>query len=327
MEGKIRWGIIGPGKIARKFAKDLLLTKDAILSSVASRSIQRAQDFAEEFDIPNILDNYQALFNSSEVDVVYIATPHNFHKELALRAMEAKKHVLCEKPLGVNVTEVKELVEAAKKHKVFLMEGLWSRFNPSLKKIKELVNQGSIGEVSYLNADFAFYGMDRDESSRLFNPNLASGSILDIGIYPIFLSYFILGKPSAIKAFSTFHSNGTEIQTSILFKYPRTLSVMYSGLTNTSRMEAEISGDKGEIRIYSRWHETHGFLLRRNGESKSFDLPMTGGGLYHEIMEVHNCLIENRLESELWSHQNSLELAQLLDEVRRQVGAKFPFET
>ncbi|TAI48656.1 Gfo/Idh/MocA family protein [Flagellimonas allohymeniacidonis] len=326
MHGKIRWGIVGPGKIAHKFAKDVKITSDGVLSAVASRSVDRAQEFANEHKIPNVFGSYEAMFQSPEVDVVYIATPHNFHKQLALMAMQHGKHVLCEKPLGVNSEEVKELIRAAKDHNVFLMEGLWSRFNPSMRKVKELVDQGKIGQVSYIRADFAFYALDRDESSRLFNPELASGSILDIGIYPIFLSYLILGKPSAIKAFANFHPNGTEIQTSILFKYPNALSVLYSGLTSTSKMEAEISGSEAELLLHPRWHETNSFSFKKQEELKTIELPMKGGGLYHEIEEVHNCLKTNKLESELWSHEDSLVLAELIDEVRRQVGVTFPFE-
>ncbi len=327
MQGKIRWGIVGPGKIAHKFAKDVAITSDGVLSAVASRSLDRAQTFASEYQIPNVFDSYKALFKSAEVDVVYIATPHNLHKSLALEAMQHGKHVLCEKPLGVNTKEVKELISAAKVNRVFLMEGLWSRFNPSIQKVKKWVDEGKIGHVSYLRADFGFYALDRDETSRLLNSQLASGSLLDIGIYPIFLSYLFLGKPSDIKTFANFHPNGTEIQTSILFKYPNALSVLYSGLTSTAKMEAEISGSEGELLLHPRWHETHSFSLKKQGDIETFAMPMKGGGLYHEIEEVHNCLKANKLESELWSHKNSLDLAELLDEVRRQVGVIFPFES
>nr|WP_299067674.1 Gfo/Idh/MocA family oxidoreductase [uncultured Allomuricauda sp.] len=326
MESKTRWGIIGPGNIARKFTADLQLMEDAEISAVASRTLPNAQKFANEFNISNVFGSYNELFASDKVDIVYIATPHNFHKDLAIKAMESGKHVLCEKPLGVNRAEVLELIEAAKKNGVFLMEGLWSRFNPSIQKIKNIIDDGGIGEISYLHADFAFYGMDRGLDSRLLNPSLASGSLLDIGIYPIFLSYLILGMPKEISAFSNFHENGTELQTSMIFQYSNAQAILYSGLTSKSKMEAEISGSDGELFVHPRWHEANSCSLEKDGEIKLFELPIKGNGFVYEIEEVHKCLRAKKLQSDLWSHQNSLDLSELLDVVRGKAGIKFPFE-
>lgn len=326
MESKIKWGIIGPGNIARKFTSDLQYFEDAEISAVASRTLDNAQKFADEYNIKNVFGSYEALFASNTVDIVYIATPHNFHKDLAIKAMESGKHVLCEKPLGINKSEVVELVEAAKQNKVFLMEGLWSRFNPSIQKVKKTIDEGAIGDVTYLHADFAFYGLDRGLDSRLLNPNLASGSLLDIGIYPIFLSYLLLGMPTEISAFSNFHSNGTELQTSMIFQYSNAQAILYSGLTSQSKMEAEISGNKGELFIHPRWHEANGCSLAKNNKTIEFELPIQGNGFVYEIEEVHSCLKAKKLQSDLWSHQNSLDLSELLDIVRRKAGIKFPFE-
>lgn len=327
MKSKIKWGIIGPGNIAEKFATSLQLVKDAEISAVASRTLDKAQTFADEYAIKNVFGSYEELFESDTTDIVYIATPHNFHKDLAIKAMQSGKHVLCEKPLGINKPEVVELIEVAKQNKVFLMEGLWSRFNPSIKKVKDLIDEGTIGKVSYLHADFAFYALDRAMDSRLLNPNLASGSILDIGIYPIFLAYLILGRPQKIFASSNFHSNGTELQTSMIFQYENAQAILYSGLTSKSEMKAEISGSEGELFLSPRWHEADGYTLVKNEESQKVDLPRLGNGFIYEIEEVHKCLNAKKLQSDLWSHQNSLDLAELLDTVREKAGVKFPFET
>lgn len=327
MESKIRWGIVGPGKIARKFVSDLLLVDDAEVTAVASRSMERAKEFAEEYDVEHTFGSYDELFRSGTVDVVYIATPHNFHKDLSIMALENGIGALCEKPMGVNRSEVVEQVNASKKHNAFLMEAMWSRFNPSIKKVKELVDAGEIGELKYLYADFAFYALDRDEDSRLLNPNLASGTILDIGIYPIFLSYLLLGMPKEIMASSKFHDNGTELQTSIIFDYPDAQAVLYSGFTSRSRMEAEISGNKGELFLKPRWHEADEYTMVKEDQTKKFSLPLKGIGYYYEILEVHQCLRSNKIESGLWSHQNSLDLSELLDIVRKKCGVSFPFET
>ncbi|GMN08723.1 Gfo/Idh/MocA family oxidoreductase [Croceitalea sp. MTPC9] len=326
MRGKIRWGILGPGKIAQKFAEDLIQVSEAQLTAVASRNLQRAQEFANTYQVENVFDSYDSLFSSDVVDVIYIATPHTFHKELSIRAMRAGKHILCEKPLGINVREVAAMISVAKENNVFLMEALWSRFNPTIRRIKEITENGTIGELKYINADFAFYAMDRPKESRLFNLDLAGGSILDIGIYPVFLAYLLLGKPKRIESISNFNENGTEIQTSVIFQYKNAQAILSSSLGNDSRMSAEVSGTKGSITLEPRFHETDGYCLKTHDIVENIELPKVGNGYTHEIMEVNKCLEENKLESSLWSHKNSLELIMLLDEIREKGGVRFPFE-
>lgn len=326
MNDTIGWGILGPGKIAQSFASDLKLVKDGKLVAAASRSIERAQTFASQYDATYSFGSYEELFACDEVDVIYIATPHTGHMEWAIKAMQAGKHVLCEKPLGINIAEVMQMITVAKENEVFLMEALWSRFNPSIKKVKQLVEDNYIGNVGYLHADFAFYGLDRDVNSRILNVDLAGGSILDIGIYPIFLAYLILGKPKSIQAVSNFHEKGAEVQTSMIFNYEDAQAILYSGLTSNSELRAEIQGSTGAIFIDPRWHETQGFVMVKEGEEERIDLPTTGKGYAHEIEEVHKCLKEGKLQSDRWSHQNSVDLINLLDEVRRQSGVVFPFE-
>lgn len=304
-----------------------MLVDDAEIAAVASRSLERAEAFANDYNVQHTFGSYDALFRSGTVDVVYIATPHNFHKELSVKALENGIGVLCEKPMGVNRAEVMEQVNASKQNNAFLMEAMWSRFNPSIKKVKQLVDEGVVGDLKYIHADFAFYGLDRDLDSRLLNPDLASGSILDIGIYPIFLSYLLLGMPDDIMATSKFHENGTELQTSMIFDYKEAQSILYSGLTSDSKMEAEISGSKGQLFLKPRWHEADEYTLAKDDKTNKFSLPLTGIGYYYEILEVHKCLRENKIESDLWSHQNSLDLSELLDKVREKSGVSFPFET
>ena len=326
MNSTIGWGILGPGKIAHSFANDLSLVDGGRLVAAASRSLERAEAFTKEYGAEQAFGSYEGLFTCDEVDVIYIATPHTGHMEWAIKAMQAGKHVLCEKPLGISLKEVQQIIAAAKKNNVFLMEALWSRFNPTIQKVKELIDEGELGTVSYIHADFAFYGLDRDEKSRILNPDLAGGSILDIGIYPIFLAYLILGRPQRIQSTSKFHTTGAEIQTSMIFEYEKAQAILYSGLTSESSMRAEIQGSKGSIYIDPRWHETDGFSLHKGDTEERTDLPTTGKGYSHEIEEVHECLKKGKLQSDLWSHQNSIDLISLMDEVRRQSGVVFPFE-
>lgn len=320
------WGIIGAGNIAHSFSKDLRLVEQGRLMAVASRSLEKAKAFAKEYDAPLAFGSYEELFKCEEVDVIYIATPHMNHAELSIAAMQAGKHVLCEKPAGVNKNEVLKMVKAAKEHHVFFMEALWSRFNPTIIKVKELVENGTIGNVGYLHADFAFNAMGRDEDGRLLNPHLAGGSLLDIGIYPIFLSYLILGMPKDIKASVNFYKTGVEVQTSMIFDYGNAQAILYSGLTSDSEMKAQIAGSKGSIFIHPRWHEATGYTLEKDGEQSVNEIGKLGKGYTYEIEEVQKCLSDKKLESTLWSHQNSLDLIALMDTVREQTGIVFPFE-
>lgn len=326
MGEKVRWGIIGLGNIARNFVKDLALVNEAQIYAAASRNLEKAKGFADEYNIPKAFGSYKELLECKEIDAVYIATPHTSHCELSIMAMEHGKHVLCEKPMGINRVEVEKMIVAAQQNKVFLMEALWSRFNPSILKVKQLVETGDIGPLAYLQADFAFYAMDRDFKGRVLNPELAGGSLLDIGIYPIFLAYLLLGTPDQILSTSSFHDNGTEIQTSMIFKYPKARAILYSGFTSRSEMKAEISGEKGTIYIPTRWHEAQAYIVEKNGEKEEFSLPTTGRGYFYEIKEVNECINHGKLESSLWSHQNSLDLINIMDIVRKQNGIEFPFE-
>ncbi len=326
MTEKIRWGIIGPGHIAHSFAKDLKLVSEGVLTAVASRNLENAKAFAQEYDIEHAYGSYEELMVSDVVDVIYIATPHVSHAELSIKAMNSGKHVLCEKPMGVNKSEVESMILAAKENNVFLMEALWSRFNPTIMKVKNMIDDGFFGEIRYVHADFAFYALDRDENGRLLNPELAGGTLLDIGIYPIFLSYLILGKPTEILAKSKFYKTGVEIQTSMIFDYENAQAILYSGLNSKSEMKAEISGSKGSVFIHPRWHESQGYSIEKEGIMENFELPTTGKGYAHEIEEVHRCLKAGKIQSGLWSHQNSLDLITIMDTIRSKTGITFPFE-
>jgi predicted dehydrogenase len=326
MTKTVGWGIIGLGNIAQSFARDLALVKGGQLVAVASRSKGKAETFGDQFRAKYKFGSYQELLECSEVDVVYIATPHTFHAELSVMAMDMGKNVLCEKPFGINSMEVEKMISAAEKNRVFLMEAMWSRFNPAIMKVKQLVAEGAIGQVGYLYADFAFYALDRSEEGRIWNPALAGGSLLDIGIYPIFLAYLILGIPESISAVSNFYKTGVELQTSMIFNYPNAQAMLYSGLNSASEMKAVIAGSDGSIYLNPRWHETQSYSHEKGGELQKFDVPKTGKGYAHEIEEVHYCLRSDKKESSLWSHKDSRNLMALMDKIREQCGIHFPSE-
>ncbi|WP_299162918.1 Gfo/Idh/MocA family oxidoreductase [uncultured Eudoraea sp.] len=326
MKEKIRWGIVGLGNIAQKFADDLKLIADGELTAVASRDIQKAKRFGELNNAKHAFGSYQELFACTDVDVVYIATPHTSHADLSIMAMNEGRNVLCEKPMGINRGEVERMIASARKNNVFLMEALWSRFNPSIRKVKNLIDEGIIGEVGYLHADFAFYALDKDINGRLLNPALAGGSLLDIGIYPIFLAYLILGFPEKIMASSKIYKTGVDIQTSMIFEYSNAQAILYSGLTSNSEMKAEISGSEGTVFLTPRWHEAQEYSVEKNDKLEKVQLPTRGKGYEYEIVEVHQCLRNGKLESDLWSLKNTYDLIRIMDNIRKQTGVVFPFE-
>lgn len=321
---KISWGIIGLGNIAGKFAADLALIPEAELVAVAARDADRANTFAGEFGAKKAYGTYEALFEDPEVVVVYIATPHSFHCEHTLAALQAGKHVLCEKPLGINAEEVQQMTALADRKGLFLMEALWSRFNPSIQEAYRKVKGGELGEVAYLRADFAFPALSRDPEGRLLNPALAGGSLLDIGIYPVFLAYLFLGLPKDVQVSAHFHDTGIEKQIALIFTYRDALAVLYSGFSSRSEMKAEISCTAGSILLNPPWHHTESYRLEQGAEIREVSHPLTGSGYSYEISEVHRCLAAGSVESDLWSWADSRALHSLLDEIRKKAGIEFP---
>jgi len=323
----LRWGIAGLGRISHKFLSDLLLVEGQQVVAVGSRSREKAETFARQYDIHWAHGSYAELFADPSVDIVYISTPHHAHAEVSIQAMQAGKHVLCEKPLAVNEEQVQRMLEVARLKKVFLMEALWSRFMPAIREALRLVREDELGPVNYLSSNFAFYS-NAPVEGRLFNPRLAGGALLDIGIYPVFLAHLFMGMPRSISAQARFHPTGVDLQTSMVFEYEGGTAQLFSGLDSHSDMRSTIGGPQGSIFLDPRWHETEGFLWtdHRTGETRSYSFPKLGKGYSHEIEECGACVSGGKQQSELWSWQNSLDLIRLLDRIRDQIGLVYPFE-
>lgn len=202
------------------------------------------------------------------------------------------------------------------------MEAFWTRFNPSFRAAFAKIKQGEIGEIRYINADFAFCA-NENQKNRLFDLKLGGGSLMDIGVYPLFLAYTILGVPESILATSNFHSSGVDSQTAMILHYKKAQAVLYSGISHTSDMKATISGTKGQINLNKTWHMAESYTMIKDEKETNYDLPTNGMGYTYEIEECHQCLRNNAMESQLWSHQNSLELIQLVDKVKNQIGLDF----
>ena len=324
---RIRWGIAGLGRIAHKFVNDLRLVAEADILAAGSRDVDRARSFAEHYGIDRAYGSYDNLLRDPDVDIVYVATPHDSHAELSVRALDAGKHVLCEKPLALNRHQAADMVAASERNERFLMEAFWSRFNPCIDEVLGLVRDGEIGEVKYVAADFSFR-VEVTPGSRMLDMERGGGSLLDMGVYPVFLAYSVLGTPTGVIASAIFDESGADLQTSMTLEYDDAMAVLYSSFVSQSNMAATISGTEGRITLNPIWHETDSYTVRRSRDDDGMTTrqPRTGKGFYHEIVECHRCIGVDRLESDRWSHRDSLNVMNIVDDVRRAIGLRYPAE-
>lgn len=323
MTKKTHWGIIGLGKIAHKFAADLLLSETATLHGVASRSMEKATEFASTYNANKAFDSYEALANDPEIDVIYIATPHTFHFENTMLCLQHNKAVLCEKPMGINTQQTQTMIQEAKARNLFLMEAIWTRFMPSIEKMLTLLNEETIGEIISVHADFGFR-TEFNAESRLYNKKLAGGSLLDIGIYPIFMSLLVLGIPSEINAMARMTTTEVDSFCAMLFNYENnTKAVLESTFETNTPTEAYIHGTKGSIKLHRRFHQATTITLEKDGNETVFELPHTGNGYFHEIEEVNTCIQNGETESAKLPLAFSDQLIQIIDRVKAEIGLKY----
>lgn len=319
-EGPIKWGILGLGKIARKMAQDLQLVEGVELQAVASRSEEKAQRFAKEFGARRSYGRYEDLCEDPQVDLVYIATPHSFHYPHAQLAIDAGKSVLVEKPLALNPEESHLLIEKARQKGVFLMEGIWTRFIPITEKLLELIKNKAIGEIKYVEADFGFKPKF-DPQSRLFNPKLGGGSLLDIGIYPLYLAQLLLGSARSQRVEYRLSATGVDSYCLMDLQYDQGAKAkLWSSFEEQTPTEALIRGSAGSIKLHRRFHHSEGLSLSKtDGSVEEIHLPLKGLGYVHEIEEVKRCLQAGWQESPKLNWANSLALAESLAHVKSQI--------
>ncbi len=321
------WGIIGPGKIATKFAAALRLAGNTSLKAVASRDITRARTFADTHGAEHVFGSYEQLAADPAVDAVYIATPHGFHAEHTRICLQQGKAVLCEKPMALNATEVTAMIDASWRHNAFLMEAMWTRFLPITQYITEMISTGKIGELKYVRADFGFLAPFQP-ASRLYDLRLGGGSLLDIGIYPLFLCLHLLGKPDEIRAAGHLAPTGSDETCHALLNYNDGRSaVISSTLACQTALTAEIAGTAGAIRIPTPWYKNDRLCWNPAGQPEEtirFE-PMVNGFEY-QIREVTRCLEAGLIESPSMSHNFSLTMSQTMDEIRRQIGVRYAGE-
>ncbi|HWG74402.1 MAG TPA: Gfo/Idh/MocA family oxidoreductase [Acidimicrobiales bacterium] len=321
----LRWGVIGTGSIAATLTADLTLTDSGRVVAVGSRHQESADRFADQFAIPHRHASYEGLVTDPDVDVVYVATPHPMHHANTLLALEAGRPVLVEKAFTMNATEAHDLVDAARSKGLFLMEAMWTRFLPDMAEIRRLVADGSLGEIVTVIADHGQW-FPNDPDSRLFDPELGGGALLDLGVYPVSLASMILGRPDRIVAMIDPAFTGVDGQTSMLFGYP---SGAQAVLTCTSAARtptrAAIVGTEARIEVDGDFYTPTSFtLIPRDGTPSHFAQAHEGRGLWHEADEVARCLRDGLLESPLMPLDESISIMETMDAVLAQVDPKGP---
>jgi predicted dehydrogenase len=312
---KYNWGIIGAGKIARKFTDDLELLPNANLYAVASTSLERAENFKDEFGYEKAYGSYEELVKDENLDIIYVATTNNLHFENTMLCLEHGKAVLCEKPFASNYQQVAQMIEKAREKNVFLMEALWSRFIPSMIEFKKQAQSGILGKIRLLQCDFG-YMRKFDENDRVFNMELGGGTIADIGVYTIFMAMYLFGVPEKIQITSVPSPTGSDWTTAYTFTHKNSeISQLCTSFEVCLDNRAKLFGEKGTL-ILNRSFHTPTTINLRNNRGKRTKIPVNnqaGWGFHYEAAEVMRCLDNNQIESEGMSHEFSLELIKVLD--------------
>lgn len=320
------WAILGCGKIARKFSSDLKLLPNARLYAAASRSMDKAIAFAGEFGFEKAYGSYDEMVRDPQVDIVYVATPHSHHMEHAILCLDHGKAVLCEKAFALNADQVNRMIEAARRNGVFLMEAFWTRFQPAFLKMMEVLASRQLGRPKMLRSDFAFNG-GNDLSSRLFNMALGGGSLLDIGIYPVFIALQAFGRPEEIKTFADLAPTGADRSITMLFRYSDgQMASLASSFAVCSDTQSEVWCEKGFVRIRRKdISSTHLTVWRDNGQEEDYDFINQEGSGYHlEAQHVMQCLDEGLTESRELPLSFSSLLIETLDRIRKDAGIVYP---
>ena len=319
---KIKWGIIGLGKIANKFAEDLGTIKDAELVAVASRSMDNANEFAKKFNAKKAYNSYEDLAKDPEVEAIYIATPHSFHKVHAVLCLQNKKAVLCEKPFAMNSKEVAEMIAIAKENNTLLMEALWTYFLPHYKFALEFLQQEKLGKVIELQADFGFHPTYNEES-RVFKKEVGGGSLLDIGIYPIFAALSTLGNPKNIKANATFFENGADSSCAMVFEYENSKAILKSTLLEETKTEAIFTCEKGKLIINRQFHAPSSVTIISEEKEETIQFENKTNGYNFETEHFNQLIRDGKKESNIMTFDFSKNLMKTLDDVREIIGLKY----
>ncbi|MFU8793502.1 MAG: Gfo/Idh/MocA family protein [Acholeplasmataceae bacterium] len=321
----IAFGVIGAGNIARTFC-EAVNGIGGHLYAVASRDIDKAKDYQKTYGFDKAYANYESLLEDPFVDCVYIATPHGLHYEHMMLALDYGKHILCEKAFTLNEKQAKAVLDKAKVKGRFVMEALWTRFLPTVKEVLTLVQDGLIGDIIKVEANFCFKATLGDEN-RLFAPHLGGGALLDVGIYPLTFADLFLGTPENIESTVDLYHTGVDLSSDIKLTYPHATAHLKASLGYNIPIEGFIYGSKGYIHMPGFFAAQHALIYNRDNELiKEIKHPHMVNGMEYEILETINCILNHQLESPLMTHDKTLEMMRLMDTLRNQWSLKYPQE-
>jgi predicted dehydrogenase len=322
----IRWGILGCGHIAQKFASDINITERNVIQAAASRDGNKAAAFADKYKAKTSYGSYEDMVLDPEVDIVYVATPHMRHFEDSVMCLNAGKHVLCEKPVTVKYDEAVMIYRLANEKKLFFMEALWTCFHPAFRKALEWAESGKIGKVLQVSADFGIQS-PVVYSNRIYNPELAGGSLLDVGIYPAFLAMQFMNAPRCTAAEAVFSPTGIDSSCSWILKSDSgQLASLCSSVETVTPVLASVSGEKGRIVFDRMFFMDVGATLETAAGKERAEGSGEGFGYQQEVAHCADCLRKGYIESPFWTADKSLKLQAVLRDIREKIGLKYPFE-
>ncbi|KAG6599578.1 putative trans-1,2-dihydrobenzene-1,2-diol dehydrogenase [Phytophthora cinnamomi] len=329
----LRWGILGCGRISHTFASNVKPLETAIFHACAARSLDKAEEFAKKHGIPHAYDSYEALCSNADVDVVYIGTIHPSHCDLALMALNHGKHVLVEKPMAMNAKEAEAVIKLAQQKKLFFMEGMWARFFPAIRFVRQLIDEGEIGDVHHVHS--AFGVPFKEDNDRIWKKELGGGGLLDIGIYVLASATMVFGfEPEKVTSAGKLSDEGVDVYNSITLEYSgqRFATVEYSTLARISET-VTITGSKGRIFIHPPAHATMEISVvtyDENGQEKEktsrFPWPTPTdhhSGFLYEAQAVTEAIQSNRIETSEYPHAESLGIMKIMDQVRHDLGLAY----
>lgn len=323
----IRFGVIGAGRIAQTFSDAVKGVNDAELYAVASRDLEKAQAFKSQHQYKHAYGSYEAMLEDSNVDCVYIATPHGLHYEQMLKCLEYNKPILCEKAFTLNATQAKHVFDIARKKNLFVMEAMWTRFLPVIQAVKEIIADGVIGEIKHLDITFGFH-TEAEDRDRIFNPSLGGGALLDIGIYPLTLADMLLGAPEKVETTVKKHPRtGVDIHETMTLSYKNASAQITAAFDENLPNDAKIIGSKGTIVIPFFWQAEEAYIYDdKQNLCEKLSFPHPVNGFEYEIEAVVYCLKNNFKESPIMPHTKTIAMLNQMDALRKAWLINYPNE-
>ena len=307
-QDNIRWGILGPGIIAHEFAHDMKFVQSGDIVAVASRSRERAQDFAGQYDIPRAYNSYDELYRDKEIDAIYIATPHTFHLSQSIQAMENGKAVLCEKPITTSPVDLEELKKVSEATGQYLMEGMWTYFLPAIQKAQAWTQEGRIGKIRHVKSDFG-YPVPFDPKGRMYNPELAGGALLDMGIYTIAMAWLFLQQdPKDISVITRKAKTGVNDDVTMLFEYDHAVANLTTSFRCKLNNWTYVIGEEGYIAIPHFWRARECYLYKLEECIETYSDKREGFGFQFEAEAVNQDLLNQQKQSSIVPHAVSMKL-------------------